>query len=175
MKRIDQHNCWSVWWCWWKMSFFNTLFQEVLEVHAPIKSVRVKKNPAPWISKLIRDEMDKWKRLLELHPKHTHPLFCGHSSKHRETMWSPYRSKPKRSTSFASFSQRPVPPPYMWKSLNQACRNDQMDCWTSLNPDHKSFTDAMCWIMTTLSWSVPRPRLQMSLWPLLLMLLEILS
>ena len=50
-----------------KVSAFNTLFQEILEVHAPIKSVRVKKNPAPWISKSIRDEMDKRNRLLKLH------------------------------------------------------------------------------------------------------------
>ena len=40
-----------------------------------------------------------------------HPLFCGHSSKPRETVWSSYRDKPKRSTSFASFPPRLTPPP----------------------------------------------------------------
>ena len=38
---------------------FNTLFCEVLDGHAPLKTVRVKKNPAPWIIKPIRDEMDR--------------------------------------------------------------------------------------------------------------------
>ena len=93
-----------------KVSAFNTLFQEVLEVHAPIKSVRVKKNPAPWISNQSRmrwtNETDSSKSTDEIHP-----LFCGLSSRHKETVWSFYRGKPKSSTSFTSFPPRPIPPP----------------------------------------------------------------
>jgi hypothetical protein len=40
---------------------FNTLFGGVFDDHAPVKTVRVKKNCAPWISRSIRKEMDKRK------------------------------------------------------------------------------------------------------------------
>ena len=49
-----------------KVSVFNTLFLDVLDRHAPMRTVRVKKKPAPWISKQIRDEMDHRNKLYRL-------------------------------------------------------------------------------------------------------------
>jgi hypothetical protein len=46
-----------------KVFVFTSLFTDTLSYHAPIKTVRVKKNRAPWISKSIRDEMDKRNKL----------------------------------------------------------------------------------------------------------------
>ena len=47
-----------------KVDAFNSLFIEVLDMHAPLKTVnvRVKKNLTPWINKTIRCEMDKHDR-----------------------------------------------------------------------------------------------------------------
>jgi hypothetical protein len=41
---------------------FISLFSDVLSVHAPIKAIHTKKNPAPWITRSIRDEMDSWNK-----------------------------------------------------------------------------------------------------------------
>ena len=37
-----------------KVEVFNILFTDILDYHAPMKTVRVKKNPTPWITKAIR-------------------------------------------------------------------------------------------------------------------------
>ena len=52
---------------------FNKLFSEVLDMHAPLKTVRVKKNPTPWITKSIRDEMDRRDRLFRFHHRNPSP------------------------------------------------------------------------------------------------------
>ena len=46
-----------------KVEIFNILFTDILDYHAPMKTVRVKKNPTPWITKAIRKEMDRHDRL----------------------------------------------------------------------------------------------------------------
>jgi hypothetical protein len=46
-----------------KLFLFNTLFTDVLNLHAPIKTVRVKRNCTPWISRTVRSEMDKRNKL----------------------------------------------------------------------------------------------------------------
>ena len=47
-----------------KLLVFNSLLNDALSLHAPLKSIRTKKHPAPWISKSVRDEMDKRNKLL---------------------------------------------------------------------------------------------------------------
>ena len=48
-----------------KVLTFNSLYCGVLDSHAPVKTVRVKKNCAPWISRSIRKEMDRRNKLLK--------------------------------------------------------------------------------------------------------------
>ena len=50
-----------------KVDTFNNLFMEVLDIHAPLKTVRVKKNPTPWIDKTIQCEMDRRDRLFRFY------------------------------------------------------------------------------------------------------------
>ena len=107
---------WSLPWCIVELfddvndevSVFNTLFQEVLKVHAPIKSVRVKKNPASWISKPLRDDMDKQDRLLKLHRRNPSSLLWAQFNTRRNHVVSLQR---QANTSIASFPPRPIPPP----------------------------------------------------------------
>ena len=47
-----------------KVFAFNSLFGGVLDCHVPMKTMRVKKICAPWISRTIRKEMDKRNKLL---------------------------------------------------------------------------------------------------------------
>ena len=48
-----------------KLAVFESLFKDVLDLHAPLKTVRIKNNPAPWISRSIRDDMDTRNKLLK--------------------------------------------------------------------------------------------------------------
>ena len=47
-----------------KVEVFNTLLLNVLNQHAPLKTVRIKKKPATWITTSIRKEMDVCNKLL---------------------------------------------------------------------------------------------------------------
>ena len=47
-----------------KVLAFNSLFGGVLNCHALMKIMHVKKNCAPWISRSIRKEVDKANKLL---------------------------------------------------------------------------------------------------------------
>ena len=42
-----------------KVDAFNSLLIEVLDMHTLLKTVRMKKNPTPWIDKTIQCEMDR--------------------------------------------------------------------------------------------------------------------
>ena len=96
-----------------------------------------------------------------------HPLFCGLSSRRKETVWSFYRGKPKRSTSFTSFPPRPIPPP-CGNHLNKLAERTK---WIAGLPSSPTISPSPMRWTTTLSQSVPRPHLQTLLWPLLLTLL----
>ena len=143
------NDLWTVPWCIVdlfddvddKVSVFNTLFQEVLEVHAPIKSVRVKKNPAPWISKSIRDEMDKRNRLLKLHRRNPSSLLWAQFKAQRNRVVSLQRQAKK--DYFYRLISSKTHPSTLWKTLKLACRSDQMDSSTSGNTDHKTFANAL--------------------------------
>ena len=50
-----------------KVLIFNLLFTNALDEHAPMKTIRIKKNPSPWITKKIRKEMDRRNRLFRFH------------------------------------------------------------------------------------------------------------
>ena len=48
-----------------KLIFFNEVVTNILNHHAPIKQIRVRKDPVPWITSDIRDQMDKRNHLLK--------------------------------------------------------------------------------------------------------------
>ena len=48
-----------------KVFLFDCFFLDTLDRHAPLKTVRGKKHCGPWISKLIRKQMDKRDKLLK--------------------------------------------------------------------------------------------------------------
>ena len=103
-----------------KVSVFNTLFQ----VHAPIKSVRVKKNPALWISQSIWDEMDKQNRLLKLHRRNPSSLLWAQFKAQRNHVVFLQRQAKKEY--FLHFISTKTRPSTLWKSLKLGCRNNQI-------------------------------------------------
>ena len=50
-----------------KTEVFNLLFLDILDHHAPVRTVRVKKKLSPWITKAIRKEMDRRNRLFRFY------------------------------------------------------------------------------------------------------------
>ena len=50
-----------------KTEVFNLLFLDILDHHAPVRTVRVKKKPSPWITKAIRKEMGRRNRLFRFY------------------------------------------------------------------------------------------------------------
>ena len=47
-----------------RLDFFNRMFLQVLDSHAPLRRLRVKKNGAPWVTKDLRHQMDIRDKLL---------------------------------------------------------------------------------------------------------------
>ena len=120
-----------------KVSVFNIL----LEVYAPIKSVRGKKNPAPWILKPIQDEMDRRNGLLKLHRRNSSSFLWAQFKAQRNHVVFLQRQAKKEY--FLRLTSTKTHPSTLWKSLKLDCRNDQMDCWSSLNTDHNTIANAL--------------------------------
>ena len=53
-----------------KVEAFDFLFTDVLDCHAPLKTIRVRKNSSPWITKTIQTEMDRRDRLFRFYHRH---------------------------------------------------------------------------------------------------------
>ena len=53
-----------------KVEAFDFLFTDVLDCHAPLKTIRVRKNSSPWITKTIQKEMDRRDRLFRFYHRH---------------------------------------------------------------------------------------------------------
>lgn len=70
-----------------KSDFFNRLFLQILNEHAPLRRVRVKKNGCPWVTKNIRDQMDRVKLLRRFR-----------ATRHSDN-WEAYRKQCNRVTS----------------------------------------------------------------------------
>ena len=98
-----------------KVDIFNSLLLEVLNLHAPLKTVRTKKKPAPWISKSIRDEMDL-----------RHKLYKMFKTNQLLVSWEAFKAQRNRVTSlqckakkeyFHQLLKNKAHPSALWKTL----------------------------------------------------------
>ena len=115
-----------------KVSVFNALFLDVLDSHAPLRTVRVKKNPAPWITKTIRDEMDRRNALFRLFRRNKLTV-----------SWEAFKAQRNRVTSLQRKAKREyfhhlinnnTHPSKLWKALKAAgVSSSTPDNWSSFN------------------------------------------
>ena len=85
--------------------------------------------------------MNKQNRLLKLHHRNLSSLLWAQFKAHRNHVVS-LQSQAKRQYFYRLISTK-THPSTLWRSLNQACRNDQTDSWTSFNTDHNTFTNVL--------------------------------
>ena len=85
--------------------------------------------------------MDKQNKLLKLHRQNSSSLLWAQFKAQRNHVVSLQRQAKKEY--FLHLISTKTHPSTLWKSLKQACKKDQMDCETSLIPDHKSFTNVL--------------------------------
>ena len=94
-----------------KLEVFNLLFVDILDKHAPMRTIRVKKKPYPWITKAIRNEMDRRDR-----------LFRFYRHKPSDAAWDIYVQGPTEAN-FDYFHHLLLKKPHpsaLWQVLNQA-------------------------------------------------------
>ena len=125
-----------------KVSIFNTLFLEVLDSHASLRTVRVNKNPAPWITKAIRDEMDRRNALYRVFRRN------------RLTVsWEAFKAQRNRVTSLQRKAKREyfhhliinnAHPSKLWKALKAAgVSSPPVDNWSSFNSSLSVVADTL--------------------------------
>ena len=119
-----------------KVSLFNSFFIEFLDFHAPLKTIRIKKHCAPWISKSIRREMDKRNKLLR-----------NYLSTQSSSTWLEYKSQRNLVVSlqrkakkeyFHRLISKVVPPSTLWNTLRTVCTASKSKStnWNLFGSDH---------------------------------------
>jgi hypothetical protein len=147
-----------------KVDMFNSLFLDVLDMHAPLKTVRVKKNPAPWISKSIRDEMDRRNALYRLFKRNKSTVSWEAFKVQRNHVTALQRKAKKEY--FHHLLKKKVSPSSLWNILKTAGASSPHTNtnWSSLNMTSTSIANTLnshfVKVSSTLSsGSLPPPKL----------------
>ena len=116
-----------------KIDTFNKLFGEVLDTHAPLKTVRVKKNPTPWITKSIQDEMDRRDRLFRFYRRNpTSDSKNIYRAQRNRVVWLQRKAKYNY---FHRLFKRNAQPSAIWNTLKLATSTFPSSSWSSFNTD----------------------------------------
>ena len=125
-----------------KVDTFNSLFMEVLDIHAPLKTVRVKKNPTPWINKTIRREMDRRDRLFRFY--HRNPSVASrdiYKAQRNRVVWLQRKAKYEY---FHQLISRKSHPSAIWNTLKLATSSTSSSSnWSSFNSDSASIANTL--------------------------------
>ena len=137
-----------------KTSFFNQLFLQILNDHAPLRKVRVKKNGCPWVTKDIRDQMDIRVKLL----RRFRDTRCAED-------WESYRKQRNMVTSllreakrnhFSKLITNKAPPATLWRALKSVLPHNTSN-WSSFDVDAKSLAAKFNEHFTSVASSVSSP------------------
>ena len=141
-----------------KVFVFNSLFATVLDNHAPMKTICVKKNCAPWITRSVRKEMDKRNKLL----RQFHASRCL-------TAWNDYKAQRnhvvhlQRKAKIDHFSHliaKDSSPTAIWTTLKSALPLSSTSSWNALGSDHTAIANSLNDHFTSISssnTSLPHP------------------
>ena len=125
-----------------KVFAFNSLFSGVLDCHAPVKTVRVKKNCAPWISRSIRKEMDKRNKLLRVFLGSRSPSAWNDFKRQRNLVVSLQRKA--KIEHFQHLISKNSSPATLWKTLKSVRPlSTSSSNWDALGSDHTSIANSL--------------------------------
>ena len=127
-----------------KVEAFNLLFTDILDLHAPVKTVRVKKNPTPWIDKNIRKEMDRRDRLYCFYRRNpssaSRDIF---KAQRNRVVWLQRKAKIEY---FQRLISKNSHPSAIWNTLKLATSSASSaspDNWSSFNSDPASIANTL--------------------------------
>ena len=123
-----------------KTEVFNLLFLDILDNHAPVRTVRVKKKPSPWITKAIRKEMDRRNRLFRFYRRNpTDAAWEIYKAQRNRVVWLQRKAK------FDYFHHLLLKKPHpstLWRTLKLATSPSLCSVnWPSFSPDLTSFAN----------------------------------
>ena len=125
-----------------KVEVFNTLLLDVLNQHAPLKTVRIKKKPAPWITTSIRNEMDVCNKLFKIFKKNRLTVSWEAFKVQRNRVTSLQRKAKKQY--FHRLLKNNVHPSTLWNTLKAAGATTPLqDNWSSFNMSLPSLADSL--------------------------------
>ena len=124
-----------------KVYFFKSLFLNTLNRHVPLKTIRIKKHCAPWISKPIRDKMDKRNKLLKNYRKFRCPQVWQKLKTQRNLVVALQR-KAKKDYYHQMISEG-VSTTALWNTLKSACHLSRPSStnWSCLGTDTRSIAN----------------------------------
>ena len=125
-----------------KVEAFNLLFTVILDLHAPVKTVRVKKNPTPWIDKNIRKEMDRRDRLYRFYRRNpssaSRDIF---KAQRNRVVWLQRKAKIEYFQRLISKNSHPAA---IWNTLKLTSSSSAPpDNWSSFNSDPASIANTL--------------------------------
>ena len=131
-----------------KVEVFTHLFVDILDKHAPFKTVRVKKNPTPWISKKIKKEMDRRDRLFRFYRRNpSTPSLEIFKAQRNRIVWLQRKAKIEY---FHRLLNKSPHPSTIWNTLKLATSSSSSstsststDRWSSFNSDSTTIANLL--------------------------------
>ena len=125
-----------------KVEVFNTILLDVLNQHAPVKTVRIKKKPAPWFTTSIRKEMDVRNKLFKVFEKNRLTESWEAFKIQRNSVTSLQRKAKKQY--FHRLLKNNVHPSTLWNTLKAAgATPPSQENWSSFNMSLPSIADSL--------------------------------
>ena len=112
-----------------KLMVLESLLLDVLDLHAPVRAIRVKKNPAPWIDKTIRDDMDLRNKYLKRF-RSSRSSLDWESYRHQRNLVCRKQREAKREY-FHRLISRKSNPSLIWKTLKASRSSSSTTNWST--------------------------------------------
>ena len=118
-----------------KVEAFNFLFADVLDCHAPLKTIRVRKKSSPWITKTVRKEMDRRDRLFRFYRRNPTTGAWDIFKAQRNRVVCLQRKAKKEY--FDQLLRKKSHPSHIWNTLKLATVSSvPSENWSSFNPNN---------------------------------------
>ena len=139
-----------------KVEAFNILFTNVLDDHAPVKTIRIRRKPSPWINKNIRKEMDRRDRLYRFFRRNpTSPAWEIYKAQRNRVVWLQRKAKIDY---YRQLLAKKPHPSSIWNTLKLATASSiSNDNWSSFNTDTTSVANILNAHFASVSSSTTSP------------------
>ena len=137
-----------------RLDFFNQMFLQVLDNHAPLRRLRVKRNGVPWVTKDLRHQMDNRDKLLRRFRKTRAVLDWECYRQQRNKVRTLLRNS--KIAHFSNLIDKKAHPSTLWRALKAALPTPKPN-WSCFGDNSKSLANKFNHHFAAVASSFPTP------------------